>query len=338
MVRGFAPRPVEGGQSLTRKLLLGLLVVLVLTSQALATEVFEKVGTVGCQFLEIGAGPRGVGMGEAMVAATDGVESVYWNPAGLRSIVRPTVLFTYGTWPADITHQFAAFAMRPTFMRGVVAISVTSLQMDPMLVRSADTPGGVGVQFDPGDIAIGLTFAREFTDKFAAGGTIKWIDSGLADLSALGVEGLEDYSVQGFVGDFGTLYYTGFRSLQIGLMIQNMGPELTYIEDPVPMPATFKFGVSMNLIETPGQIVKVAMEFRHPSDTSEKMNVGAEYVLNERYFLRAGYKMGYDEESFTAGCGARLTVGSLGRLGFDYSYAAFGYFPGIHRGGVSVEF
>ena len=338
MVRGFAPRPVEGGRSLTRKLLLGLLVVLVLTSQALATEVFEKVGTVGCQFLEIGAGPRGVGMGEAMVAATDGVESVYWNPAGLRSIVRPTAIFTHGTWPADITHQFAAVAMRPTFIRGVVAVSVTSLQMDPMLVRSADTPGGVGVQFDPGDIAIGLTYAREFTDKFAAGGTLKWIDSGLGDLSALGVDGLEDYSVQGFVGDFGTLYNTGYRSLQIGLMIQNMGPELTYIEDPVPMPATFKFGVSMNMIETPGQTVKVAMEFRHPSDTSEKMNVGAEYALNDMYFLRAGYKMGYDEESFTAGGGARLSVGTLMRLGVDVSYAAFGYLGGIIRGGVTVEF
>jgi hypothetical protein len=323
---------------LTRKLLLGLLVVLVLTSQALATDVFEKVGTVGCQFLEIGAGPRGVGMGEAMVAATEGVESIYWNPAGLRSIVRPTAVFTYGTWPAGISHQFAAYAMRPTFIRGVVAISVTSLQMDAMRVRTPETPEGVGVEFTPGDIAIGLSYAREFTDKFAAGGTLKWLNSSLADLSTLGVEGLEDYSVQSFVGDFGTLYNTGFRSLQIGLMIQNMGPEVTYIEEPVPMPSTFKFGVSMNVIETPGQIVNVAAEFRHPSDTSEKMNVGAEYVLNDKYFLRAGYKMGYDEESFTAGCGARLTVGGLGRLAVDYSYAAFGYFPGIHRGGVTVEF
>ena len=323
---------------MTRKLLLGLLVVLVLTSQALATDVFEKVGTVGCQFLEIGAGPRGVGMGEAMVSASEGVESVYWNPAGLRSIVRPTAVFAYGTWPADISHQFAAYAMRPTFIRGVVAVSVTTLQMDPMLVRPADTPGGVGVSFDAGDIAIGLTYAREFTDKFAAGGTLKWVHSGLADLSVLGVEGLEDYSAEGFVGDFGTLYYTGFRSLQIGLMIQNMGPEITYMEEPVPMPATFKFGISMNLIETPGQVLKVATEFRHPSDTSEKVNVGAEYALNSAYFVRAGYKMGYDEESFTAGGGARLTVGTFGNLEVDYSYAAFGYFGGVHRGGITVEF
>jgi hypothetical protein len=323
---------------LTRKLLLGLLVVLVAASQASATEIFEKVGTVGAQFLEIGAGPRGVGMGEAMVSATEGVESVYWNPAGLRSVTTNTALFSYGTWPAEISHQFAAYAMRPTFIRGVVAVSITTLQMDPMIVRPADSPEGVGVKFDAGDMAIGLSYAREFTDKFAAGGTLKWIHSSLGDLSALGVEGLGDYTVEGVVGDFGTLYNTGFRSLKIGLAIQNMGPEVTYVDEPVPMPATFKFGVSMNLIETPGQVLTAAAEFRHPSDTSEKVNVGAEYALNDMYFARAGYKIGYDEESFTAGGGARVAVGTLGTVQVDYSYAAFGYLGGVHRGGVSVEF
>lgn len=323
---------------MTRILLLSLLVVSLLAGQASATEVFEKVGTVGCQFLEIGAGPRGVAMGEAMVSATEGLESVYWNPAGLRTVTRPTATFSYGTWPADISHQFAAYAMRPGFIRGVMALSVTTLSMDAMPVRTADSPDGVGVDFQSGDIAIGFSYAREFTDKFAAGGTLKWFHSGLADLSVLGVEGLEDYYVEGFVGDFGTLYNTGFRSLKIGLMIQNMGPEVAYIDEPVPMPATFKFGVSMNLIDTPGQTLVAAAEFRHPSDTSEKINVGAEYELNGMYFARAGYKMGYDEESFTAGGGAKMTVGTLGTVELDYSYADFGYFGGVHRVGLTLEF
>ncbi|MCK4511920.1 PorV/PorQ family protein [bacterium] len=323
---------------MTRKLMLGLFAVLVLTSQARATDVFEKVGTVGCQFLEIGAGPRGVGMGEAMVAAAEGVESIYWNPAGLRSINRPTAIFTYGTWPAEISHQFAAVAMRDPFSGGVAALSITSLQMDAMKVTTSDIPDGVGVNFAPGDVAIGLTYAREFTDKFAAGGTIKWIHSTLADLEVLDVGGLEDYRASGFVGDFGTHYKTGFHSLEIGLMIQNMGPEIVYIEEPVPMPATFKFGLAMNVLETPGQTVKVAVEFRHPSDSAEKINVGAEYALDDMYFVRAGYKMGYDEESFTAGGGARVSLGNLGRVGLDVSYADFGYLGGIVRGGLTVEF
>lgn len=323
---------------MTRKLLLVLVVVAALTAQASATEMFEKVGTVGFQFLEIGAGPRGVAMGEAMVGAAHGVESLYWNPAGLRHVTRPTAFFTQATWPAEITHQFFGYAMRPGFIPGVIGVSVTSLAMDPMMVRTADSPQGVGVQFDVGDIAVGLSYTRMFTDKFAAGGTLRWIHSGLGDLSALGVEGLEDYSVEGFVGDFGTLYDTGFRSLRIGLCIQNMGPGGVYIEEDVPMPATFKFGVSMNVFETPGQVVLAAAEFRHPADTSEKINVGAEYALNKMYFLRAGYKMGYDEETFTAGAGIKLIIGALGQVGLDYSYSDFGHLGGVHRAGMTLEF
>ena len=85
---------------MTRKLLLALLVVGVLAVPASATEMFEKVGTVGFQFLEIGAGARGTAMGEAMVGAAEGIESLYWNPAGLRFVTKPTALFTYAAWPA----------------------------------------------------------------------------------------------------------------------------------------------------------------------------------------------------------------------------------------------
>ncbi len=323
---------------MAKRLLITLVVVGLLAAPASAVEMFEKVGTIGFQFLEIGAGPRGTAMGEAMVAASEGIESLYWNPAGLRTVTTRTALFTYGTWPADITHQFAGFAMRPGFIPGIIGVSVTALQMDSMPILTADNPDGVGVDFQPADFAVGLTYTRILTDRFSAGGTLRWFHSGLGDLSALGVEGLEDYYVDGFVGDFGTLYDTGFRSLKIGLCIQNMGADATFIEEPVPVPTTFKFGVSMDVIDTPNQKVIVAAEFRHPSDTSEKVNVGAEYTLNRRYFLRAGYKMGYDEETFSAGGGARLSIAGVGRVGVDYSYTDFGLLGGVHRVGATFEF
>jgi hypothetical protein len=318
-----------------RRSLLVTLAILLLASQAVATEIFEKVGTVGFQFLEIGAGARGTGMGEAMVGATEGVESIYWNPAGLRHLGGPTLYFSHGFWPAEISHQYAAFAMRPGLFPGIMGVSVTSLSMEPMTLRTATNPDGVGVEFEPSDLAVGLTYARVFTDKFAAGGTLKWIRSGLGDLSALGEEGLGDFSVNTFVGDFGTLYDTGLRSLRIGLLIQNMGAEATFHDEPVPVPVTFRFGVSMNLLETPGQVVKACAEFKHPADTSEKINVGAEYALNEMYFLRAGYKLNYDTEGFTAGGGARVIV--AGRvLAVDYSYSDFSYLGAVHRFGVTI--
>jgi hypothetical protein len=115
-----------------------------------------------------------------------------------------------------------------------------------------------------------------------------------------------------------------------------MGAEATFYEEPVPVPATFRFGVSMHLIETPGQVVTIAAEFKHPADTSEKINIGAEYGLNDTYFLRGGYKMGYDEEGFTAGAGARVLVAGR-RLGVDYSYSDFGFLGAVHRMGLTVE-
>ena len=324
---------------MTRKLLLILLAVGVLAVPASATEMFEKVGTVGFQFLEIGAGARGTAMGEAMVGASEGIESLYWNPAGLRYVTEPTVLFAQTWWPADIAHQYFGFALRPGIIPGIVGFSVTSLSMDSMPVRTADVPEGVGVDFQCSDLAIGVTYAMVFTDKFSAGGTLKRVSSGLGDLSVLGVEGLGDYHITGYLMDFGTLYDTGFRSLKIGLAIQNMGPGATYIEDDVPVPATFKFGISMEVIDTPGQRVTVAAEFRHPSDTSEKINVGAEYALSERYFARVGYKMNYDEETFSAGGGTKMFVESLGYwISIDYSYADFGYLGAVHRIGMAFAF
>lgn len=315
-----------------------MLAVALFACQTPATEIFEKVGTVGFQFLEIGAGARGTGMGESMVAATEGIESIYWNPAGLRFLGGPTLYFSYGTWPADISHQYAAFAMRPGFIPGIVGVSVTALTMDPMPVLTATSPGGVGVDFQPYDLAVGLTYTRVFTDKFAAGGSLKWVHSGLGDLSILGEEGLEDFYVDTFVGDFGTLYDTGLRSLRIGLLIQNMGAEGIFYEETVPVPVTFKFGVSMDVIDTPGQVVQASVEFKHPADTSEKINVGAEYSLNDTYFLRAGYKMGYDEEGFTAGGGARVDVEPIGRrVGIDMSYSDFGFLGQVIRVGASFE-
>ena len=66
--------------------------------------------------------------------------------------------------------------MRPNFIRGVVAVSVTTLQMDPMLVRPADTPGGVGVEFDAGDIAIGLSTSGNSKNVIEAVLAAKTID------------------------------------------------------------------------------------------------------------------------------------------------------------------
>src|SRR5687768_10798481 len=58
------------------KLLVPAFIVLGLTMQA-QTRKYSN------EFLNIGVGARALGMGNANVASTEGVNSGYWNPAGL---------------------------------------------------------------------------------------------------------------------------------------------------------------------------------------------------------------------------------------------------------------
>ena len=53
---------------------------------AMAAEIFAKVGTFGAQFLKIGVSARATGMGSAYTAVADNAEGVYWNPAGIVSV------------------------------------------------------------------------------------------------------------------------------------------------------------------------------------------------------------------------------------------------------------
>ena len=46
-------------------------------------------GVSGADFLEIGVGSRSLGMSEAFTAATDDINTIYYNPAGLGSLKYP---------------------------------------------------------------------------------------------------------------------------------------------------------------------------------------------------------------------------------------------------------
>ena len=48
-----------------------------------------NVGTTSASFLEIGAGARSLAMGGAYVSLANDVSALYWNPAGIVSVVRP---------------------------------------------------------------------------------------------------------------------------------------------------------------------------------------------------------------------------------------------------------
>ena len=323
-----------------RAFLIAVAVTFLLAGAGWSAETFEKVGTVGAQFLKIGVGARGVAMGEAFVAIQDDATSTYWNPAGVATITGSRFSLNHGSWPAELSHEYASYVFSYGFIPGVIGISATVLQMDPMPETTEYRPDGTGYSFDAGSMAFAFTYARMLTDRFSFGASLKWIHEGLAD-----------YSGESFAIDMGTIYDTGFRGIKIGMAFLNMGTGYTFLDDgkESPMPITFKVGVAMPLLEDPKQNLLGAAEFDHPPDGAERLNLGAEYAYkgfaeNFEVAVRGGYRFNRDEEGISGGFGIQFPFIRIGLENkpslwtVDYCYSDMGLLDVSHKISLGVGF
>jgi hypothetical protein len=313
----------------------------VLPSVSEGARIFEKVGTIGGQSLKIGIGARPAAMGEAFVAVAEDPISVYWNPAGIARLDGQSITFNHATWPADIRISHAAYVFSPgRRFPGKLAISARSMWMDVEPVRTPYRPQGTGEYWDAGEMALGVSYARAFTDKFSAGITVNYFKSALADVVA-----------QTATVDFGTIYNTGVRGFKIGIAIQNVGSDMEYsgtinpegVEmdfqgERVKLPILFRVGSAIDLYQREAHSLVTAFDFTHPPDNAERASWGLEYGFNEYFFLRGGYKFNYDTEGLTAGLGIKFptSVGSQSRL--DYSYSDMETLGASHRFSLTMSF
>jgi hypothetical protein len=307
---------------------IGILVVVLGLSWpgwAQAAREFAKVGTIGGQFLKIGVGARAAAMGSAFVSVADDATAVYWNPAGVARIQKGVLSINHTAWLADISFSQATYLFHTRLLPGTIGLNARSLYMDAQAVRTVFRPEGEGRSFDAGDMALGLTYARSLTDKFSAGISANYVQSTLAT-----------YTGSAVVFDFGTLYSTGYRSLKIGMSIQNIGSDMKFIEDQVKMPTVFRVGMSMNLYESANHMLLMAGDFSHPPDNNERASWGSEYGFKEFFYARAGYHFNYDLERMTAGLGFKLATSLNSEARVDYAFTDMSAMPGVHR--VSVDF
>ncbi len=311
-----------------RLIALAGLVALLIPGLAQA-EIFEKVGTFGGQFLKIGVGARGAGMGGAFVAMADDATAVFWNAAGIARIDadKSQLSLNHANWPAELSFDQVGYVFHMKKIPGAFAVHARALSMQPMEVTTAFQPFGTGETFDAGMLAAGVTYARSFTDKFSAGLTMSMIHTGLADLSQ-----------QTFSVDLGTLYDVGAAGMRIGMAIQNIGSTEKFIEREARIPSIFRVGTTATLLSGAEQKLVGSFEFSHPPDNSERVNVGAEYSFHKYLFLRGGYAFNYDTEGIAGGVGFHFPVSVAGMADMDYSYTDMLDLGASHRFSMRFQF
>ncbi|MDR3628532.1 MAG: PorV/PorQ family protein, partial [Ignavibacteriaceae bacterium] len=256
--------------------------LLVITGFLLIGNIYaqNKVGTTAAPFLGIGAGPEAIGMGGAFTAVATGPSALYWNPAGISRSGKTQVLIEHTNYLVGTSYNYFA-AVVALDQDNAIGVSVTDLDYGSEDVTTVDNPDGTGEKWSAMDLAIGLTYSRNLTDRFSIGGTAKMIRQSIWRESATG-----------WAMDAGLLYITPFNDLKIGMEIANFGtdmrlsgqdlyisydPDATkagnnanipaeYYTDSFPLPLTFRIGLAMDVLRLEENTITVAVDALHPND------------------------------------------------------------------------
>ncbi|MFQ5603903.1 MAG: PorV/PorQ family protein [bacterium] len=289
----------------------------------------SKTGTVGAQFLQLGVSARATAMGESFVALVNDASAVFYNPGALAELPGRQAMFNHTTLPGGLRHFFATY-VHP-FDVGTLAVSFIMLTTGDMPVTVA-FEGPTGESFSASESAVGLSYAKSLTDRFSVGGTAKVI-----------FEDLAGFNERTVAFDIGTLYHTGFRELNLGMSVSNFGPDLNFGDEKdaqgkvvfegqsFPLPITFRFGISVDVVNKENSKLMVAAQLVQPNDNLRYETFGIEYSWRDALFLRGGFKLDEEDdkdaagesngfsENFSAGAGVKASLSGLTGH-FDFSW------------------
>ena len=324
----------------------------------------QKVGTTSLQFLKVMPTARATAMGDAYVSLANGSDAVFWNPAGLTTIENHELSFTNTMWLFD-TKQLALSYGLSMGDWGNLGFQIqyvdygTMKETRPEYVELVVTETGekffnsglTGRSFTPYAGLVGISYARALTDQFSAAATVKyateslWSDPTIMVLDdATGKFGTFKTYTDVVLFDFGMIYNTGYRSIKVGVSVQNFGSQVRFAEINRSAPLAFRLGASGDVFGQDALLFRsdvhrftVSYDLFQPNDYRQQMHIGAEYSAANVLDLRAGYKVDYDSEGLTLGGGVHTDISGW-RVAIDYSFGKMSeYLNNVSRITLGVQ-
>jgi len=310
----------------------------------------EQIGTSMANFLKIGIGAREVAMGGAAVADCDNVTALFWNPGALDRMQKSEVIFQHASWLVNTKIYYLGAGFKIPGI-GSIGISIDYFDSGDIEETTLTFPEGTGRTFNTYDLAAGLTYARNITERFSAGITVKYIQ-----------EGLDREKASTVAIDIGSVFETNFlNNLKIGMSLSNLGGrmklagsglQVQYSVNPDyptkvttadlsteewDIPLYFRLGVATDILKNETMRWHMTAEVMDSRDYIYRFALGSEIGFFERYFLRGGYKFMYDEEDLTLGAGVNLDF-SWAQIRLDYAFANYGVFDNTQRFSIIFAF
>jgi hypothetical protein len=309
----------------------------------------EKLAQTGMKFLAVSMDARASAMGDAQIAVSNNSVAMFYNPSTMARFDK-FVNFSVGqlSWIADINYLYGSFALRPAQGQwGVFGVTFQNVDYGALqgTIRAEGEQGYLDIgEFTPSAYALGFGYAKSLTDRFSVGGHAKYVFQNLVG----GLTGFDnqqasegsDFNKSVWAFDFGVIYATGFKSLNLGMSLKNFSEEIKYVNESFQLPLIFEIGVSMDINDlmqmNPEQHqFLVAIDATHPRDWAEQIDLGVEYIFMKTFSLRMGYSAPRDEQNMHFGAGFQQGFQSFG-MNIDYAYTPFGVFEDVHR--ISFQF
>jgi opacity protein-like surface antigen len=329
-----------------KKILLIILTFLIATS-VYAGDVARK-GTTGADQLLIPVGARGIATGGSFLANITGLESIYYNPAGLDVYPQTEAMFSYINYIADINISYFAIGTSLGDF-GSIGLALKSFDFGDIPITTVQFPDGTGSFYSPTFLTLGFTYSKVLTDRISIGTNFKLI-----------TERIQNTSATGFALDAG-VQYRFTESLMIGAAVKNIGTNMEYsgqdlttrtqIPGTVPGSTTGSYQIVAESFQIPSYFqlsLTYALNFNEQNNLSvagaytannsfeDIANFGLEYGFMNNFFVRGGYNFLVENSSeyiygFTFGAGVDYKIGGEVGVVFDYAFRDVKDFPNANH-------
>jgi len=324
----------------------------------------DRQGEAGAAQLLLNPWARSAGLHTMSTANIAGVEAMRLNVAGLvRNPSKTQVMVGHARYFEGTGINMNAVGISQKLgENGAFGISIMAMDFGDIPITTTNAPEGTGAFFSPSFFNLGISYAHAFENKVSVGLTVRLVSEGTTSVTASGI-GI----------DAGVQYVTGDNDeFKFGIALRNVGAPLKFSGDgltqqaPSPnpdvdaelafsiksnsyeMPSVLNIGASYDFIVNPKHRITVMGNFTSNTFSEDQVGAGLEYVFNDMFMLRGGYKYDLDssieaKESVYHGISAGASVqvpfnkekGS--NFGIDYAYRHTNVWNGTHNISLRID-
>jgi hypothetical protein len=280
-------------------------------------------------FLTFEPGARANAMGRAYSAIADDAYAMWWNPGATAFNKQTQIAATHSPWLQgsgidDIFYEYLGFN---NYFYGIGNINAHVIWLDAGTQPQTSSQNEDLGDFHTYEVAGAIGYGYEIVpEKIGIGGNFKLLYSYLGPGTGLTeTEG----SAFSFAFDAGALFKdVAVDNLNASIVIQNIGPDITYVDkdqsDPAPM--TFRAGLGYTVFDNPMGCLITTAEMSKILADETIYGVGAEYTYLNLIALRGGYYSDNagEVEGASFGVGVHYKFSNRYKLGFDFAMVPAG--------------